>query len=114
MKLKSTLFITFIAFSILASADTFKKVAYIPSYRMTHLEDINYDLITHVMAAFANPDEEGNLSYDGYDMHTFVSLVHSNNAEAIISLNDSFMIDLNSENLDNLRSIFGDEKIKLS
>ena len=36
------------------------------------------------------------------------------NAEAIISLNDSFMIDLNSENLDNLRSIFGDEKIKLS
>ena len=37
-----------------------------------------------------------------------------NNAEAIISLNDSFMIDLNSENLDNLRSIFGDNKIKLS
>ena len=34
--------------------------------------------------------------------------------EAIISLNDNFMIDLNSENLDNLRSIFGDNKIKLS
>ena len=34
--------------------------------------------------------------------------------EALISLNDSFMIDLNSENLDNLRSIFGDNKIKLS
>mgnify|MGYP001169773112 FL=1 len=36
------------------------------------------------------------------------------NAEALISLNDNFMIDLNSENLDNLRSIFGDSKIKLS
>ena len=36
------------------------------------------------------------------------------NAEALISLNDNFMIDLNSENLDNLRSIFGDDKIKLS
>ena len=36
------------------------------------------------------------------------------NAEALISLNDNFMIDLNSENLDNLRSIFGDNKIKLS
>jgi len=34
--------------------------------------------------------------------------------EALISLNDNFMIDLNSENLDNLRSIFGDDKIKLS
>ncbi len=86
MKLKSTLFITFIAFTILASADTFKKVAYIPSYRMTHLEDINYDLITHVMAAFANPDEEGNLSYGGFDMHQFVQTVHNYNAEAIISI----------------------------
>ena len=36
------------------------------------------------------------------------------NAEALISLNDNFMIDLNSENLDNIRSIFGDSKIKLS
>jgi len=34
--------------------------------------------------------------------------------EALISLNENFMIDLNSENLDNLRSIFGDNKIKLS
>ena len=34
--------------------------------------------------------------------------------EALISLNDNFMIDLNSENLDNLRSIFGDNKIKLN
>ena len=36
------------------------------------------------------------------------------NTEALISLNDNFMIDLNSENLDNLRSIFGDNKIKLN
>ena len=34
--------------------------------------------------------------------------------EALISLNENFMIDLNSENLDNLRSIFGENKIKLS
>ena len=34
--------------------------------------------------------------------------------EALISLNENFMIDLNSENLDNLRSIFGESKIKLS
>ena len=36
------------------------------------------------------------------------------NAEVLISLNQDFKIDLNSENLDNLRSIFGDNKIKLS
>ena len=40
--------------------------------------------------------------------------IFRDNAEALISLNDNFMIDLNSENLDNLRSIFGDSKIKLS
>ena len=34
--------------------------------------------------------------------------------EALISLNENFRIDLNSENLDNLRSIFGDKNIKLS
>ena len=36
------------------------------------------------------------------------------NTEVLISLNQNFKIDLNSENLDNLRSIFGDNKIKLS
>ena len=36
------------------------------------------------------------------------------NTEAIVSLDEKFMIDLNSENLDNLRSIFGDNKIKLN
>tara|TARA_B100001057_G_scaffold13877_1_gene13207 strand:- start:2432 stop:4516 length:2085 start_codon:yes stop_codon:yes gene_type:complete len=36
------------------------------------------------------------------------------NTEAVVSLDEKFMIDLNSENLDNLRSIFGDNKIKLN
>ena len=38
----------------------------------------------------------------------------TNDKEALISLNETFRIDLNSENLDNLRSIFGENKIKLS
>jgi len=36
------------------------------------------------------------------------------NTEALISLNKDFKIDLSSENLDNLRGIFGDSNIKLS
>ena len=36
------------------------------------------------------------------------------NTEALISLNKDFKIDLSSENLDNLRGIFGDNNIKLS
>lgn len=86
MKSKTTslLFFFLITFNIYCSG--FKKVAYIPSYRMIHLEEINYDLITHVMAAFANPDEDGNLFFSGNLMPYFVSTVHENKAKAIISI----------------------------
>ena len=53
---------------------------------MSNLNDLNYDMITHVMAAFANPDITGDMSYSGYDMNTFVSNVHGNGAKAIISI----------------------------
>jgi GH18 family chitinase len=86
MKIKSTLFLALFLTSFLSYSNSFKKVAYIPSYRMFYLEKINYDLITHVMAAFANPDEDGNLFFSGYNMHNFVTKVHNNNAEAIISI----------------------------
>lgn len=66
-------------------ASNFKAVAYIPAYRMSNLSDINYDMITHVMAAFANPDETGTLSFSG-DITTFVSTVHNNGAKAIVSI----------------------------
>ena len=86
MKVKFTLFFALFLVSSFSYSSGFKKVAYIPSYRMMHLEMINYDLITHVMAAFANPDEDGNLFFSDYNMHNFVSKVHNNNAEAIISI----------------------------
>jgi len=87
VKIKIISFLTLLtSFSFSVHSNTFKKVAYVPSYRMTHLEDINYDLFTHVMAAFANPDEEGNLFYNNYDMHQFVATVHSHNTEAVISI----------------------------
>lgn len=56
-----------------------------PSYRMANLNDLNYGLITHVMASFANPNSSGDMSF-GYNISTFVSTVHANGAKACISI----------------------------
>lgn len=56
-----------------------------PSYRMQTIEDLNYDLLTHLMASFINPDTLGNVSWSG-DITKFVNTVHVHNAKAIISI----------------------------
>lgn len=84
--MKTYLFTFLLSISLNLFASDFKAVAYMPSYRMANLDDLNYDMITHVMAAFANPDELGNMSYSGYSMTTFVDKVHTNGAKAIISI----------------------------
>lgn len=78
-------FVLLLTVSNFISAQNFKGVAYMPAYRMANLADLNYDLITHVMVAFANPNEQGILSFSG-DINTFVSTVHANNAKAVVSI----------------------------
>lgn len=56
-----------------------------PSYRMQNIDNLNYDLLTHLMASFINPDTLGNMSWTG-DITKFVSSVHNHNAKAIISI----------------------------
>lgn len=67
-------------------ASDYKAVAYMPTYRMSHINQMNYDLITHVMASFINPDEQGYVSWEGADIDFFVQSVHANNALACISI----------------------------
>tara|TARA_B110000211_G_C14083643_1_gene555696 strand:- start:2573 stop:3814 length:1242 start_codon:yes stop_codon:yes gene_type:complete len=83
MKIK--LFSFLLVISSCITAQNFKGVAYLPSYRMAHVDDINYGLITHVMASFVNPDSKGNMSIPS-DIDNFVTKVHSHNAKAIISI----------------------------
>lgn len=59
-------------------------VGYLPSYRWNVLNDLHYSHMTHVGAAFINPDEEGNILFN-QDMTQFVKTVHKNNCLAIVS-----------------------------
>lgn len=70
--------------SIAANAQI-KVVGYLPTYRWDKLAVLDYDHLTHVCAAFANPDDQGNLSFEK-DLTGFVSTVHNNGASAIISI----------------------------
>ena len=83
--MKILLFTLSISLSLGISAQNFKGVAYLPTYRMAHIDEINYGLITHVMASFVNPDPKGNMSFSS-DIDYFVNQVHSHNAKAIISI----------------------------
>ena len=83
--MKILLFTSSIILSLSVSAQNFKGVAYLPTYRMAHIDEINYGLITHVMASFVNPDPKGNMSFST-DIDYFVTKVHSHNAKAIISI----------------------------
>jgi hypothetical protein len=65
-------------------AQDFKVVGYLPSYRLSILDRINYDFYTHLIASFINPDENGDISWDG-DMENFVNTVHENGTLAIAS-----------------------------
>lgn len=62
-----------------------KVVGYLPTYRWDKLALLDYKHLTHVCAAFANPDDNGNLSF-GKDLGEFVATVHSKGASAIISI----------------------------
>lgn len=83
MKTKLLYFILLIGLSTFGQ--NFKAVAYMPSYRMTNLGNLNYNLITHVMASFVNPDTSGSMSFPA-DIDDFVNTVHNKGAKAIISI----------------------------
>lgn len=70
----------------LSSNAQFKVVGYIPNYRQTALDNINYNFYTHLIASFINPDEQGVISWQGGDIQSFVSKVHAGGALAIISI----------------------------
>ena len=64
---------------------SFKVVAYLPDYRFSILTKIDYAKTTHVIAAFANPDSSGVLSFS-QNINTFVTNVHNGGAKAMVSL----------------------------
>lgn len=82
MKKVYLLFLLFVSFHVNAQL---KVVGYLPTYHWDKLASIDFSHLTHVCAAFANPDESGKLSFEK-DIDIFVNFVHRNGASALISI----------------------------
>ena len=81
MKKLTTLLLTL---SFFLSFAQIRVVGYLPTYRWDKLSQLDYDHMSHVGAAFINPDAEGNMIFTA-DMNQFVKTAHQNNCLAEVS-----------------------------
>ena len=70
------------------AAQTFKVVGYLPYYRFSLSDSIQYHQLTHLNLAFLNPDSSANLSIGGADITPVVTKAHmaNPNIQVFISL----------------------------
>ena len=61
-------------------------VGYLPYQRVSMLDKIQIDKLTHLCIAFANPDEQGYLSAGGSDLREVVRRAHQDSVKVLISL----------------------------
>ena len=80
-----TLITTLLTLTLLTSFAQIRVVGYLPTYRWDKLSQLDYNHMSHVGAAFINPDTEGNILFDK-DMMQFVKTVHQNNCLAEVSI----------------------------
>ena len=73
------------------NAQEFKTIGYFPHYRLSHIEEIDFTSITHCNIAFANPDLEGNLSFDGSDITPIIEKAHDHDVVVLISLAGGYL-----------------------
>ncbi len=74
-----------------AFTQSFKVVGYLPYYRFNWLNDIEFDRLTHVNIAFANPDAQGNLSVENTDITAAVTKAHQHGCKVFISLAGGYL-----------------------
>lgn len=63
----------------------FRVVGYLPSYRWSAVNSLDYDLLTHVCYSFANPDASGNFSYS-QDISNLLTKAHAKNCKVFASI----------------------------
>lgn len=87
--IKSILLILIVFITTQAYAQ-FKVVAYLPKYQSSyanHLNDFDFTKVTHINAAFFNPDVNGNFhSSQGTGLDQIVTKAHDNNVKVLLSL----------------------------
>lgn len=90
MKKLYYLYLLFFA-SIHLSAQDARIVGYLPHYRFAHLEDIDFEGMTHLCIAFGNPDMAGNISVGNQDISEVVATAKSYNNKVLLSLAGGYL-----------------------
>lgn len=85
MKKLYTLLILFFALVPFFATAQFRIIGYMPSWTMGSFGNVNLSQLTHVNAAFGNPDAAGNIIFDG-SISTIVNAAHAKNVKVFISL----------------------------
>ncbi|MFN0174043.1 MAG: glycosyl hydrolase family 18 protein [Saprospiraceae bacterium] len=83
-------------------AQSFKVIGYLPYYRFSWLNDIEFERLTHVNIAFANPDADGNLSVEGTNIAPAVNISHQHGCKVFISLAGGYLTPTHEANWNNL------------
>lgn len=81
-----TLFVLLSAIATLPAQQDFKVIGYLPYYRFAFNDQIEYERLTHLNIAFANPDMEGNLDVGGQDISPVVAAAKAEGVQVFISL----------------------------
>ena len=68
-----------------------KVVGFLPHYRFEHVNDIDFNAITHLNLAFANPDMEGNLSFENAPIAYTINQAKANDVKVFISLAGGYL-----------------------
>ena len=72
-------------FIIVISKAQIQVIGYLPTYRWNKLEELDFDHLSHIIGAFANPDSLGQLSFEK-DLKQFAKVCHEQDTKAIISM----------------------------
>ena len=78
-------FLLLLSFNLPAQED-FRIVGYFPYYRFSLSDQINFEQLTHLNIAFANPLMNGELEVGGQDIGPVVSLAKSYGLTVLISM----------------------------
>ena len=88
---KIFLFIVFLSFFFGLKAQNKKVVGFLPHYRFQHTDQINFKSITHLNLAFANPDMEGNLSFENAPIAYTINQAKASDVKVFISLAGGYL-----------------------
>ncbi|MCF8247890.1 MAG: T9SS type A sorting domain-containing protein [Saprospiraceae bacterium] len=90
--MKIALLSSFFLVSTIGFSQDFKVIGYLAYWNFsTAPSKIEWNRLTHVNLAFANPDAAGNLSFEGTDITPVVAAAHANGVQAFVSLAGGYL-----------------------